>query len=231
MHHWSHSALTDFISRADDIFLTPCPTVNWKKIVDKAVGGETFRGFHRKNVNDEGASQVFKSYFKHQRCRIIDDLSQTSCAEQLHVYENVYCEEIRACLTNIKCKSLQSYNKVRKPVDLYLEHLVAMADDPHIACHRERLIPLLFLPLDSQMFSNPSIFPLCKLKEYGLGRGSTYGDVEGETTYRYLQEYLASKAACLSQISGMTFNRIYFDMFWNDRYLNSGGNLFKVYPE
>jgi hypothetical protein len=49
-------------------------------------------------------------------------------------------------------------SELRKPVDLALENLVTMSLELDPA--REKLVLLLFLPLDSQIFGNPLIFTL-----------------------------------------------------------------------
>jgi hypothetical protein len=132
-------------------------------------------------------------------------------------------------LINIKEEAIASYNKVRKPVDLYIEHLVATSSDLDITL-RSKLAPLLFLPLDSQIFSNPAIFPLRELQNVNLSRNSTYQSVATEKTYTVLQSYLLEKSARISQGYGVAFHRIYFDMFWGDRFRNQGSNLFEVNP-
>lgn len=50
-------------------------------------------------------------------------------------------------------------------MDLYLEHLVAMAVE--LGDVRARLVPLLFLPLDSQILAHPGLFTEQELAGHG----------------------------------------------------------------
>ncbi len=51
---------------------------------------------------------------------------------------------------------LRSYNKIRKPLDLYVEQGVAMASE--LVEVRSRRVPWLRLPLDSPMFPLSDLF-------------------------------------------------------------------------
>jgi hypothetical protein len=113
-------------------------------------------------------------------------------------------------------------------VDLYLEHLAAMAVE--LDGVRARLIPLLFLPLDSQIFAHPALFTEQELAGHGLSRASTYKDVMAERTHVALQELLVRKAATVAKVRGRAFHVIYFDLIWNGRHRNWGGNLFETNP-
>jgi len=131
-------------------------------------------------------------------------------------------------LINCKPAQLQSYNKIRKPVDLYIEHLVAMAVELEEA--RAKLAPLLFLQLDSQILAHPGLFTDKELAEHGLTRKSTYKSITAERTYVEIQDLLAHKAATVAESMTRAFHVIYFDLVWNDRYRNWGSNLFETNP-
>jgi hypothetical protein len=126
---------------------------------------------------------------------------------------------------------LKSYNKVRKPVDLYIMNLVAMAVE--LDTQRAVLVPLLFVPLDSQIMQHAELFEDIQLKECGLSRTSTYKHVTTEATYRGLQNLLDDRAAAVKKrlALGRRFFPIYLDLIWNDKYSNWGSNLFEVVPE
>jgi len=71
---------------------------------------------------------------------------------------------------------ISPYNRVRKIVDLYLEHAVALARE--LATARRRLIPFMFLPLDSKIFGNQAIFTDQELAHCKLNRRSFYGSLK-----------------------------------------------------
>jgi len=131
-------------------------------------------------------------------------------------------------LRNIKPDQLASYNKVRKPVDLYIEHLVAMSFDLEAA--RQVLVPLLFLPLDSQILESSELFTNRELAQHGLRRSSTYSEVTTERSYLALQAIITRRANEVANALGRPFWPIYFDLLWNGRHSNWGGNLFESNP-
>lgn len=193
-----------------------------------AVAQNTFRGFYRINQKCPGAKTEFIKYFLDQRAALIDELSSVMTRSQLDRLSNTLCQAVKANLTNCVPSQLHAYNKLRKPIDLYLEHLVAMAVELESA--RSRLVPLLFLPIDSQILSHPGIFSDRELSSYGLSRSSTYRDVAKETSYAGLQALLSRKAASVANARNRPFHVIYFDLIWNGRHNNWGGNLFETNP-
>ena len=228
-------------ARANAIFLHPAPLYDWADIVNgvvvarpngnharyAAVAGNTVRGFHRIDQQRPGALAAFKAFFA-QIQQLLPGLEQVATWNDLHIWENGLCAAIRQQLANIQPGQLEAYNKLRKPVDLYIMNLVAMAAQTTPV--RARLTPHLFLPLDSQVFANPNIFTDQTLVDYGLTRRSTYKDVEDEHTYLGLQEILRRRAVAISEANRVTFSRVYFDILWHNRYLNWGGNLFETNP-
>lgn len=121
---------------------------------------------------------------------------------------------------------LQSYNKIRKPLDLYFEHWVAMASE--LSTVRQRLVPLLRLPLDSQMFQSPHLFSDSDLRGIGLSRQSTFHEVKSADHYQKLQTIVKQRADRMQRYSRTGFSSHLFDLWWNDRYRKSGGNLFEM---
>ncbi len=231
-----------YLDKADRGFLRPCPLHSWNEIVSGtqvrsqeggtrrmlAVGQNTFRGFHRVNKALPGARQGFVNYFLDQRTSLVEALSGVRCRGDLNMLSNRICEDVRSRLRNCSPGQLKAYNKVRKPVDLYVEHLVAMAVDLDRA--RAHLVPLLFLPLDSQIVHHPGLFTEQELAAYGLSRESTYKDITTEGSYSALQALLTQKAAAIAAVRGRPFHVIYFDLVWNGRSRNWGDNLFETNP-
>lgn len=222
--------------KANEIFYKPvqtykyenlilgCPVVNndGKLIKMYAVAPNTWRAFHKINKSKTGASHIYKNYFIKNKEDIINRLKNVKSSHELDEFEEIILSEIRIELTNILPKMLRSYNRLRKPIDLYIEHIVSMAME--LENYRERLIPLLFLPIDSEILSSEHIFEIYELNRCGLNRKSSYGDINNKQIYDYLQELLIEKVSTINK----DFNRIFFDLFWNDRYLKNGGNLFQT---
>jgi hypothetical protein len=136
---------------------------------------------------------------------------------------------LRERLTNIRPAQLQSYNKVRKVVDLYLEQLVALASE--LNQFRTTLVPLLRVPLDTWIFSQQCLFDDQDLRNAGVRRNSGFGALTTEDNYRALQQRLSFRADACSQHHGdVDFHPIYFDLLWGNRYTRGGGNLFELNP-
>lgn len=242
--------LSTFLPRAEQIFLQPQPRYSWDAIVVgvrvagsnggyrsfAAVGTNTFRGFHTLDRTHPGSASIFRGYFLEKRAALLSALEGIETPDELHDLANRVCVELRARLAaNIKPHQLTAYNKLRKPVDLYLAHMAAMAQELDDA--RATLVPLLSLPLDSQMFSLcppldacPALFADQELADYGLNRQATFSAVQKESAYRGLQAIVRERAQRLTAISERLFHPIYFDLFWNDRYRRWGGNLFETNP-
>jgi hypothetical protein len=233
---------TTYLDKADQVFLRPSPLYSWDEIVSGApvrsesggvrqmfaVGQNTFRGFHRINKACPGAKKEFIDYFLEQKAILISALSAVRTRDELNRLSNHICEGLRAKLYNSSPAQLKSYNKVRKPIDLYIEHLAATAvelDDV-----RAKLAPLLFLPLDSQILAHPGLFTVQELEAHGLSRASTYKDVATESMHAALQTLLIQKAEVVAKARRRPFHVIYIDLIWNGRYDNWGGNLFETNP-
>jgi hypothetical protein len=231
-----------YLDKADRVFLCPEPCYSWQEIINgapvrssqgtvrqmSAVGRNTFRGFHRVNRSCPGAQEEFRAYFVGEQARLAGLLALVRIRDDLHKLQNLICEEVRGRLRNVKQEQLRSYNKVRKPVDLYIEHLVAMAAE--LNSQRAALTPLLFVPLDSQVLQHPDLFTEEELAHLGLSRASTYKDVTTEGGYLELQRLLQRRADAVATRLGRPFPPIYFDLVWNNRYKNWGGNLFETNP-
>ncbi|OAI56458.1 hypothetical protein AYO47_02140, partial [Planctomyces sp. SCGC AG-212-M04] len=200
----------DYLQTAERVFHSPNRLYSWNEIIlgtcvrsttrrartMYAVAQNTFRGFHRSNKDRPGAKEAFMSYFVESRAVLVKSLGSVHDRPGIHQLANRISTQLRSRLTNVIPQQLASYNKIRKPVDLYLEHLIAMA---HEVSHlRKRLIPLLFLPLDSQILQEPELFTEQELKSQRLRRKSTYAAIKSESTYQHLQELLEVKARIIS---------------------------------
>jgi hypothetical protein len=239
----SQNILSALIEKGGLIFLEPKPLYSWDDIVlgcavarkkgsmrsMAAVSKNTWRGFHKISKVGKGASDVFNSYFVGNKDTVIGYLEGIRNKEELDKIENFICEEIREELRkNIKHEQLNRYNKVRKPIDLYIEHLVAMSEELDVK--RPNLIPLLSVPLDSWILASPVCFTSDQLSEVSVYRGAPFSEVRTELQYRMLQGFLRERANEISHQSKAVFHPIYFDLLWSDRYMRWGGNLFETNP-
>jgi hypothetical protein len=142
-----------------------------------------------------------------------------------HLYDSILCR-LSSSNRGPNSEILKSYNKIRKPIDLYIEHIVLMSKE--LSDYRKELIHYLFLPLDSWIFDSELIFTLEELKSKGLKRGSGYGKLTIKEDYIYLQEILSKRVLEISNEISKKFYRIYLDLLWRNRYERNGSNLFEV---
>jgi len=230
------------VKKAEDVFLKPNPLYSYENIVNGcivtssfsgmcktmyAVSNNTWRGFHRTFDSIYGSKEIFTGYFIQNKEKILGALESIKSTEELDSLEDSICNDIKTELFgNIRADQLNSYNKIRKPVDLYIEHIVSMCSE--FSGNRIKITKFLFLPLDSQIFSSPYIFSRSQLYSYGIKDNATFKDVQIRKTYNALQDILLKKAIDISNCIGKKFNRIYFDLLWNDRYKKPGNNLFET---
>ncbi len=208
----------------DTVFLTPTPLLSYEELVLKSLGSNTYRGFHLKNNNCLGASHTFRDVLTKKKDYLIHALNNLTSEIELNTLANELCNELKSELSkNIKPSQLQSFNKVRKPVDIVFEHFVAMGED--FAPARKTATQWLFLPLDSQIFQSEFIFTTEEAKALGIKRRFTYKDIQTAQHYTEIQNFLKDKATKIS-----LNHRIYFDLVWNKRFESSGTNLFLTNP-
>lgn len=232
----------DYLAKAEAVFLKPIPEYRYADIISGvdvarkcgevrkilAVAQNTFRGFHRRDKSLEGAKQAFTSYFLENQREIVDSLSTVKNTQHLDSICDEMCESIKSRLANVKQSQLVPYNKVRKPVDIYVQHLICMADC--FSDLRSVLVPVLRLPLDSQIFRCEHIFTDQELASANLTRRSTFQDVRTLACYLHLQSLLSEKANKQADRLRGRFVPVFYDLIWNDRYLRWGGNLFETNP-
>lgn len=227
------------VAHAERLFLSPEPQYEWDQIIAgvqvcfsdgrterRDAVGTTFRGFYKLNKALRGAKEVYDSFFVQNERTIQANLSAVTDRNALHRLCDEWRQQIVRGLSNIRSEHVTSYGKTRKPIDLYVMNLVAMATELNEA--RRRLVPLLFLPLDSQMFQKA--FTDDELRPFGLSHRSTYGDVKGPDVYLALQQLACARVRDLSEQLGYTVHPIYLEMLWRDRLDNRGSNLFTASP-
>src|SRR4051812_22554300 len=124
-------SLTSFPSRAEQIFLRPERQYPWAEIVTgatvmnrhgqtrviPAVGTNTFRGFHRLDKSAEGPQATFVNFFVSEKQHLLYELEKVKTTDALHQLSNRISVALIKRLKNIQPGQLQSFNKVRKPVD------------------------------------------------------------------------------------------------------------------
>ena len=174
-------------------------TLSWPHVAQQAVGSNTFRAFYRLNKQGESPSETIRRFMQ-RNDYIAAGLAQVTTEVDLDNFEERLTQELISSLTNVKPDMLMSYNRVRKVVDLYVLHFVAATKE--LEAHRERLAPLLYLPLDSQTL------------EVVFGMSGSMGDIRSRNHYLELQQKAARKATDLSNEHRIEFHRIYFDQFF-----------------
>lgn len=173
--------------------------------------------------------EFLRDYFLAKRSFVLQELPLCKTVEQL----DVLSEQLRSDMWSEYSKvpfaqshKVDSFNRTRNLIDLYIEHLVSMAEE--LAPLRPQLVPLLFLPLTSQIFDS-GIFSSDELKKANVTEKSTFGELVLQSDYQFLQQNALEKA----QEFGSSFHRIYFDLMWqgkgkNRRYQEPGFNLFEI---
>ncbi|HOA82300.1 MAG TPA: hypothetical protein PKK61_14750 [Defluviitaleaceae bacterium] len=227
---------------AEKIFLNPSVLYNYEDIIKgvtingrrkKAVNINTTQAFGRKlsygNFYDNKikAMEVFDEFFLTKKDQIINELQQIKTREEMDIFEHNLFKSLQEALLSYSTPILinESYNRIRKIVDLYLEHIVTMANEID-GTTRKQLLPLLFLPIDSWIIENEEIFDNVSIYRWGLTRNSSFGEIRTKKLYDDMQLYLMEKANEISVRLGKEFYVIYFDVFWNNRLNIPKGNLF-----
>jgi hypothetical protein len=186
--------------------------------VYKAVSKNTWRAFHRVCKTKPGASVGFQQVLIKCKSKVINDLKKSCCVADVDTLSDFLCDEIRSALKdNFSVQKIQCYNKIRKPIDLYLSHIVAMAND-FKKDERQKLVPFLRLPIDSWIAKSDDIFSNEDRKTLGLKKNAGFGNMCccGES-YLKVQCFLRQKAAAVSSELKCDFHPIYFDVLWGNR--------------
>ncbi|MDB4655768.1 hypothetical protein OAE48_02870 [Flavobacteriales bacterium] len=196
--------------------------VESERIINCGLSGNTYRAFWRIDKTTSGASHIFREYFRKELQRISSECEGLSTRLEFDEYLDDITADIEISLkNNIQQDKLASYNRLRKPVDIMIEHLISM--DSVFNSTRSKIIPWLFLPLDSWIFQSEYLFPDQTLSQLGLSRRSSFGDVQSKSHYIKIQDYIKDRAAVLG-----VNHEIYFDLLWNNRLQREGKNLFEL---
>lgn len=206
------------------IFHTPSKLFSFEELVDLSLGSNTFRGFHRVDKAKKGSGEICRSVLRRSKNLIISEVNRAESELDLHRFSCSIAESlIEALRSNIRPSQLSSFNKIRKPIDIVIEHMVAMGEDFQEA--RDKNIDLLFLPLDSQIFQSEFVFSSLEIRALKLKRNFTFKDIDSENHYKEIQEFLKRKASSIGIKS-----RIFFDLEWSERFARKGLCLFDLNP-
>ncbi len=218
---------------AEIIYLNPKITYNYEHIITgvqvggktmMAVDDSTFQAFGRFNPNMFKAKECYIKFFVDNKYLIINALNSVSGNSDIDTLECNLFDEIHAIL---KAKTdntrLDSYNRIRKPINLYLQHIAFMAEEIE---NRDSLSRCLRMPLDRVVFGLEPVFTLEERKKYGISTSLGFGQIKSKPLYDEIQEHFCIKAKDISMIIKRPFEPIYFDLFWNSRYTKNLSNLF-----
>ncbi|AKN33765.1 hypothetical protein Ccar_24240 [Clostridium carboxidivorans P7] len=227
-----------FMAKAKKVFFNPSPLYNYDSIAQgcvvkdeygdewtmSAIDRSIWRGFHRVNNNEDGPKKVYIQYFIENKVKITDTLKKINSKDELNELSNYLYYELNDLLKeNIKDDKLV-YNRVRVPIDLFLEHVVSMAIELNDC--RKKLIPFLFVPLDEHTIRN--CFNEKQLIKDNLNIISRIGDIDLDKEYDRMQKILYNRAVRISKEYGQEYYRIYSELLWHNRYRNFGRNLFET---
>lgn len=208
----------------DRIFLNPRPLLSYEELSKRSLGSNTYRGFHKLDKSGLGAAHVFREVLLQNKDSIVRSINGAGAESDINVLLTEVCDTLRAELKNhIRADQLNSFNKLRKPMDIVIQHMVAMGDG--FGDVRSKIINWLFLPLDSQIFQSGFIFSDQEARNLGIKRSYTFKDIKDEIHYGDIQNFLREKSVQLG-----VKHRIYFDLIWNERYKSNGTNLFLTNP-
>jgi len=192
-----------------------------------AVDSNTLRAFERIDKKSKfGPKYLLYEYLRIHKDYILSNLKKIHSQQELDSLEICITNELKTYLArNVLKDRFMSFNRLRKPVDLLIEHLVCMSLE--LDEHRNRLLNYLFIPLDSQIFAS-KLFAKNQLDSVGVSPNSTFGDLTCNRAYYYLQKIITEQAKEISSIHKINFHAIYFDLLWGIRYRKWGGTLFET---
>jgi hypothetical protein len=179
----------------------------------------TYRTFRRKDITKSGPKELFGEVLNDEYIgEIIEKLKDIENENDLISIKDEIITELKENLKkNIKI-DLEPYNTIGKTVDLFLEHLVSLCnkfDDND----RKKIIPLLFLPINSKIIEPNLIFSKEDIKEIKKECNKTTSMLKDKKKYLFIQNIIKDKA------NNLGINRIYFDLIWGERYLYEGNNF------
>jgi hypothetical protein len=232
--------IEEIINKGNIVFLNPKGPVKTRNytypgliparyVLDLAIGANTYHAFHRVNLDGIRPKIIFQQVLNDEYTnKIIEKLKKIESEEDLEQLENEICEKLIVGLrANIRENILKKYNSIRTPVNLFIENLVGLCN-AFTPEDRKKIVPLLFLPLNSQIFASEIVFTEMEINDLELKRNFTMGDITGREKYNKIQEFLKVKVDILSRVYNLSMHRIYFDLVWNDKYIRPGNNLKEI---
>lgn len=229
------SMLIKALEKGKQIFTNPKPLYCYDEIITgvnisgknmKAVANNTFMAFgYPLDENAKKVKKVYEEYFISNKPTIIKELINVNSLDDMDYVERAIYEEIYSKLIGIKADKLDSYNRIRKPINLYLEHIISMCNLIE-NIQRKRLVEYMFLPMDKFIFNSPHIFNDNEKRKWHISDKAGFGIVRTEELFYEMQNTLVEKAQNISKELNEDFYRIYFDMFWGNRIESEGANLF-----
>lgn len=223
------------LTKGKEIFIEPKSLYSYDEIITgvnikgktmKAVANNTFMAFgYPLNENAKKVKSTYEEYFIENEANIIKELINVDTLKDMDDLEKEIYNDIYSKLTNINAEKLDSYNRIRKPINLYLEHIVSMCDSIDNT-QRKKIAPHMFLPMDKFIFNSEYIFSEFEKKKWRINGDVGFGVVRTEELFYEMQNSLIEKAKAASELLQEDFYRIYFDMFWGNRIESQEGNLF-----
>lgn len=222
--------------KSEKIFIFPKPLYDYREIIfGITVNGRAvpiitennFLAFGYHDLNSRDAMDIYTDYFMSYRYEILDRLKNIFSLEDIDIFEKELYTDIYGRLRDYNVKKIDSYNRIRKTINLYIEYIVSLSDEIE-AQDRIHIVPFLFMPLDRYTFECKYIFTKPELARWNIKRTSTLGEINSESKFSEMQGCLYDKAINLSKQLGKDFYRIYFDIFKKSRINSEYNNLFLV---
>lgn len=223
------------LKKGKEIFTEPESLYTYDEIITganikgktmKAVANNTFMAFgYPLNENAKKVKNIYEDYFIKNKTNIIRELKNVDTLNDMDNLERAIYNDIYSKLIEIKAEKLDSYNRIRKPINLYLEHIVSMSDSIDND-QRKKIAPHMFLPMDKFIFNSEYIFTGLEKKKWRVNGNVGFGVVKTEELFYEMQNSLIEKAKAVSELLQEDFYRIYFDMFWGSRIESEERNLF-----
>jgi hypothetical protein len=189
-----------------------------KKICGHCIAGNTYRTFERDGKQPKGASKIVEEILELVSNTLVKDLEKITTRKELHALSNKLRNKIHSGLKGvIKVDKIEPYNVCRKLVDLYIGHFVLLSADVSPST-RKRLLPLLFVPLDSQIIGK-LLSHLGKVAKNQLSMRFPHTEVQYLNMQAMITE-LCNAAKLPASIA--------FDLLWNKRYEASGNDFLEV---
>ena len=204
-----------------EIMLLPKKTLPFDEFYSNIIGGNTLRAFHRIDKENSGPRAILLDFLTNNELTLIEELKSCKSIEDIDFLSEKLEIALRNELSeNVIKRVLDSYNSVRKLIDLILEQIVLVCCD--LDGFRKKLIHLLRVPLDSFILNSSCLFSFNERKQLNLdNNGGGFLSIKTKEQYYAIQSHLRNVAE-----SNKIDHPIYFDVLWRDR-INYQYNLFE----